>query len=178
MISTAEQPTTTPPQSQQVDSGDYVGLAAADCEIAVGDSWLAGGATTTGRTTLLTLTNPTACAVTGVVLRESLGGLEPIEGSVRVKGVQLDAGISADVLEVTGLSLPALGSVRVTYLANVPLLSAARPSAQALLSGTDVTVGVTPKPPSTGCQCDSTSGVAFGLLALGAAAVRSRRRSR
>lgn len=51
-------------QSQQVDSGDYVGLAAADCGVAVGDSWLAGGATTVGRTTLITLTNPTEVAAT------------------------------------------------------------------------------------------------------------------
>ena len=51
-------------QSQQVDSGDSVGLAAADCGIAFGDSWLVGGATTVGRTTLLTLTNPTEVAAT------------------------------------------------------------------------------------------------------------------
>ena len=51
-------------QSEQVDSGDYVGLAAADCGIASGDSWLVGGATTTGRTTLLTLTNPTEVSAT------------------------------------------------------------------------------------------------------------------
>ena len=51
-------------QSQQVDSGDSVGLAAADCGIALGESWLVGGATTVGRTTLLTLTNPTEVAAT------------------------------------------------------------------------------------------------------------------
>jgi Family of unknown function (DUF5719) len=51
-------------QSQQVASGDYVGLAAADCGIASGDSWLVGGTTTTGRTTLLTLTNPTEVSAT------------------------------------------------------------------------------------------------------------------
>ncbi len=51
-------------QSQQVDSGDYVGLAAADCGIALGDSWLAGGATTVGRTTLITLANPTEVTAT------------------------------------------------------------------------------------------------------------------
>jgi len=122
------------------------------------------------------LTNPTACAVSGLVLRESLGGLQPIPGSVRVAGVKLDKTISAGVLEVRDLSLPALSTIKVRYLAKVPLLSRARPSAQVLLSGTDVTVPVV-RPAATGCGCDAASPGAFALLALGAALVRSRRRS-
>jgi hypothetical protein len=51
-------------QSQQVDEGDFVGLAAADCGLASGDIWLAGGATTVGRTTLLTLANPSEVPAT------------------------------------------------------------------------------------------------------------------
>lgn len=51
-------------QSQNVDEGDFVGLAAADCGVASADIWLAGGATTVGRTTLLTLNNPTEVAAT------------------------------------------------------------------------------------------------------------------
>ncbi|WP_341954166.1 DUF5719 family protein [Salinibacterium sp. TMP30] len=49
-------------QSQSVSLGDYVGFAAAGCRAVGGDSWLVGGATTTGRTTLISLTNPTEVA--------------------------------------------------------------------------------------------------------------------
>ncbi|MGV8913438.1 MAG: DUF5719 family protein [Rhodoglobus sp.] len=51
-------------QSQTVSVGDYVGFASASCRTVGGDSWLAGGATTTGRTTLISLTNPTEVAST------------------------------------------------------------------------------------------------------------------
>lgn len=51
-------------QSQYVNVGDYVGFAAAGCRAVGGDSWLVGGATTTGRTTLIALTNPTEVAAT------------------------------------------------------------------------------------------------------------------
>ena len=45
-------------QTQSIDHGDITGFAAAECREASGDAWLVGGATTTGRTTLLTLSNP------------------------------------------------------------------------------------------------------------------------
>lgn len=45
-------------QTQTVGSGDLVGLAAAECAEGTSDSWLVGGATDTGRTTLITLSNP------------------------------------------------------------------------------------------------------------------------
>jgi hypothetical protein len=45
-------------QTQSVDHGDITGFAAAECREASGDTWLVGGSTTTGRTTLLTLSNP------------------------------------------------------------------------------------------------------------------------
>ncbi len=51
-------------QVQDVAEGDFVGLAAADCGVASADLWLAGGATTVGRTTLLTLSNPTEVPAT------------------------------------------------------------------------------------------------------------------
>jgi len=46
-------------QSQSVDNGDFVGFAAADCSGASTDSWLVGGSVAVGRTTLITLANPT-----------------------------------------------------------------------------------------------------------------------
>lgn len=51
-------------QAQRVGANEFVGLAAAACAIAAGDAWLAGGATTVGRTTLLTLSNPTEVPAT------------------------------------------------------------------------------------------------------------------
>ena len=51
-------------QSEQVAEGDFVGLAAAGCTVANADSWLAGGSTAVGRTTLLSLANPTEVAAT------------------------------------------------------------------------------------------------------------------
>jgi hypothetical protein len=45
-------------QAQSVARGDFSGLAAAECRETSGDTWLVGGATTTGRTTLLTMSNP------------------------------------------------------------------------------------------------------------------------
>lgn len=51
-------------QSQLVEEGDFVGLAAADCAVPGGDSWLAGGSTAVGRTTLLSLINPSEVAAT------------------------------------------------------------------------------------------------------------------
>jgi hypothetical protein len=51
-------------QSQQVARGDALGLAATACAAPSDTLWLAGGATTTGRTTVLLLTNPSGVAVT------------------------------------------------------------------------------------------------------------------
>lgn len=51
-------------QAQTVTDPDYVGLAAADCGVAAGDAWLSGGSTSVGRTTLITLSNPTQVAAT------------------------------------------------------------------------------------------------------------------
>ncbi len=45
-------------QTQSIDHGDIAGFAAAECREARGDSWLVGGSTTTGRTSLITLSNP------------------------------------------------------------------------------------------------------------------------
>ncbi len=51
-------------QSQVAAAGDAVGLAASECGAGSGDSWLVGGATATGRTTLVTLSNPTEVSST------------------------------------------------------------------------------------------------------------------
>lgn len=51
-------------QSETIATSEFAGLASAACEAASGGTWLAGGATSTGRTTLLLLTNPTAVSAT------------------------------------------------------------------------------------------------------------------
>ena len=51
-------------QAQVVGEGDFVGLAAGNCTGASADTWLVGGATVVGRTTLLTLSNPTEVPAT------------------------------------------------------------------------------------------------------------------
>jgi Family of unknown function (DUF5719) len=50
--------------AQLVDSGDLRGLAAAQCGRASTDNWLVGGATTIGRTTLITVANPSDVVAT------------------------------------------------------------------------------------------------------------------
>jgi hypothetical protein len=59
----------TPPlfaasQSQIAVRQDAAGLAVSECGAGSGDSWLVGGATATGRTTLVTLSNPTEVSST------------------------------------------------------------------------------------------------------------------
>ena len=49
-------------QVERVTSGDAAGLVATSCTAPQSDVWLAAGATTTGRTTVLTLANPSAVA--------------------------------------------------------------------------------------------------------------------
>jgi hypothetical protein len=51
-------------QVQAVNESEFVGLTAAECGVASGDIWLAGGSTAVGRTTLLMLNNPSAVAAT------------------------------------------------------------------------------------------------------------------
>jgi hypothetical protein len=51
-------------QSQAVATPEFFGLASTGCVAASGDSWLVGGSTAIGRTTLLSLSNPTDVAAT------------------------------------------------------------------------------------------------------------------
>ncbi len=51
-------------QVQQVTESEFIGLAAAACTPVAGQSWLAAGSTAVGRTTLLSLTNPTEVPAT------------------------------------------------------------------------------------------------------------------
>ena len=57
-VDTGDVALVTGSQSQALSNSDFAGFAAADCAAASTDAWLVGGSTTTGRTTLLTLANP------------------------------------------------------------------------------------------------------------------------
>lgn len=80
-------------QSQVVDAKDFRGFSAATCAEPSGSIWLAGGATTVGRTSILTLANPTdvAAQVTisifgekGKVAAPGLSGIDVPAGGQRV----------------------------------------------------------------------------------------------
>jgi hypothetical protein len=90
-------------QSQSISSGDLVGFAAAECAEGSGDSWLVGGATVTGRTTLVTLSNPsnviatvnlTIYSETGPVTAAGAQGIAVPPGGQRVLSL---AGFAPDV---------------------------------------------------------------------------------
>lgn len=68
-------------QVQSIAAGDLVGLAAAQCVEAANDSWLVGGSTKTGRTTLITLSNPSKVIATVDLSIFSETGPVPAAGS-------------------------------------------------------------------------------------------------
>lgn len=80
-------------QSQVTDAIDFFGFAAASCAEPSSSIWLVGGATTVGRTTLITLTNPTAVAATvkltilgeaGAISAPGMNGIDVPPGTQRV----------------------------------------------------------------------------------------------
>ena len=90
-------------QSQVVSTGDLIGLAAAECAEPRSDSWLVGGATDTGRTTLVTLSNPSNVVATvnlsifsetGPVVAAGTDGIVVPPGGQRVLSL---AGFAPDV---------------------------------------------------------------------------------
>lgn len=98
-------------QSQTVNVGDYEGFASAACRAVGGDSWLVGGATTTGRTTLISLTNPTEVASTvnleifnergAVSAAGTTGIVVPPNGQRVLSLAGFAPGISSPVIHVT-----------------------------------------------------------------------------
>jgi len=90
--------------SQSVSSGDLVGTAAASCDDPGQSTWLVGGSTETGRTSLITLSNPTdvnatvdlavydgsgqvsAPGTTGIVVAPNTQKVVPLSGFVSDQG--------------------------------------------------------------------------------------------
>jgi hypothetical protein len=87
-------------QSQVVEARDFVGFAAAACSEPSGSIWLAGGSMAVGRTSILTLTNPTA--VGALVTLTILGEKGPIEAP-GMNGIDVPAG-SQQVLSLAGFA--------------------------------------------------------------------------
>lgn len=91
-------------QSQSVDVRDFRGFDAAGCAEPSGSIWLVGGATTTGRTTVLTMSNPTEVAAQvsleiygedGAIDAPGMTGIDVPAGSQRVLSL---AGFAPGVL--------------------------------------------------------------------------------
>ncbi|WP_280802982.1 DUF5719 family protein [Aurantimicrobium minutum] len=101
----AEQPLLAGNQYQQTSSDELSGLATAACSEPANDSWLVGGSTDLGRTTLLMLANPTGvtATVTFEIFGES-GYIDAVsqEGIIVLPGEQRIVSLAAfapDVVE-------------------------------------------------------------------------------
>jgi hypothetical protein len=98
-------------QAQSLATPEFVGLASAGCAAASGDSWLVGGATTTGRTTLLTIANPSDVPATvtieiygenGKITAPGMNGIVIVARGQRVLSLAGFApGLASPVVHVT-----------------------------------------------------------------------------
>lgn len=98
-------------QGQSLDAPDFRGLTAAVCAEPSGSTWLVGGATTVGRTTLLLLSNPTEVAArvdleiygeSGPVTAPGMTGIDVPPGEQRVFSLAGFApGLEAPVVHVS-----------------------------------------------------------------------------
>jgi hypothetical protein len=130
-------------QSQQVAVRDFVGFTTASCAEPSGSIWLVGGATTTGRTSILTVTNPTDVAAQvslqifgedGAVEAPGMSGIDVPAGSQRVLSL---AGFAPGLLSPV-VHVEARGGRVVAYLQ------------QSIVRGLDATgmdlIGASPEP--------------------------------
>lgn len=95
-------------QYQSLTTGDYRGLAAAACVQPSSDSWLVGGSTTVGRTTLLSIANPGSVDATVALEIASEDGLVEAPG---LTGIIVPAN-GQRVLSLAGFA-PGLASIAV-----------------------------------------------------------------
>lgn len=80
-------------QSESIRTSEFAGLASSECTAASGSTWLSGGATSVGRTTLLLLSNPTGVPAvvsvqvygeTGQITAPGMDGISVGAGAQRV----------------------------------------------------------------------------------------------
>jgi hypothetical protein len=90
-------------QSESIKTNEFAGLASAECTAASGSTWLSGGATSVGRTTLLLLSNPTGVPAvvsiqiygeTGEITAPGMDGISVGAGAQRVLSL---AGFAPDL---------------------------------------------------------------------------------
>jgi len=131
--------------SQVATEDDLAGLAASPCSEASADSWLLGGATTTGRTTFVVLDNPSGVAST---VDLAIAGEEGAVSAPGASGVNVPAG-SRRVLSLAGLA-PDLTSpaIHVQSRGGQVVATLQQSTVRGLLAG-GVDVVVPTAPPST-----------------------------
>ena len=150
-------------QSQSVDTGDYTGFSAAECAQPSSDTWLVGGSTATGRTTLLTIANPGKGVSTVTIEIASETGLVEAPGT---NGIVVGPN-SQRVLSLAGFA-PSFESVAVHVTSRGgPVVANLQQSIVRGIEagGTDI-VGVTKAP--------SKLNVVPGVVVLGAEALEGR----
>ncbi|MET4782148.1 DUF5719 family protein [Glaciihabitans sp. UYNi722] len=164
----ASQQSTTQPllagsQSQSVSSGDLVGFAAAECSEGTSDGWLVGGATDTGRTTLLTLSNPSNVGATVSLSLYGESGVIPAAGS---QGIIVAPG-GQRVFSLAGFA-PGIASpvVRVQSRGGQVIANLQQTTVRTLEPGGVGIVGIANKP--------SLTNVIPGLVVAGSAALSAR----
>ena len=116
-------------QSQSVNTSDYRGLAAAECARPSSDSWLVGGSTATGRTTLLTLANPGESLSTvtielfgesGVVDAAGTNGIVVAPGTQRVVSLAGFApGLASLAVHVTSRGGPVVANLQQSIVRGI-----------------------------------------------------------
>ncbi|HWM35327.1 MAG TPA: DUF5719 family protein [Pseudolysinimonas sp.] len=120
-IASAEGALLTGAQSQVVDASNFSGFSAAACAEPSGSIWLTGGATTVGRTSILTISNPTPVRALvsltiygeqGVIEAPGLTGIDVAAGAQRVLSL---AGFAPGLLSPV-VHVEARGGQVVAYL--------------------------------------------------------------
>jgi hypothetical protein len=138
-------------QSQSAATNDVYGLASAECREPDNDTWLVGGATTTGRTTLISLVNPSTVAATvtltiysegGTVNAPGTDGIVVAPGSQKVLSLAAFApGIASPIVHVEsrgGQIVPTLqqSTIRTLEAGGVDIISgSASPAKTQTISG-------------------------------------------
>jgi Family of unknown function (DUF5719) len=142
-------------QSQSADEGEARGFLAAACTPAAGVSWIVGGSTAVGRTSLLSLSNPTEVPATvdlaiwserGAIVAPGMTGIVVAAGSQRVFSLAGFApGIESPAIRVTSRGGQVAASLQQTTVrglepGGVDLIgAAASPAVSTVIPGFSIT---------------------------------------
>ena len=150
-------------QSEVAATGEFAGLAAAQCGTVTTDAWLVGGSTTVGRTTLLTIANPTDVIATVAIEIASEDGAVEAPGSTGL----IVQPRSQRVIPLAGLA-PDIASpvVHVTSQGGQVVASLQQSTVRGLEPGGVDIVGATARP--------STSQIIPGIVVRNAEGVQER----